>query len=550
MYRHRKQIVIILAGIILLQLVYPGSIVRPLKWSDGSYIGFLSKARLEKQYASFGDQHLAVYFDDQKTETTYDEAGIAVDQAAIARRLTHYPLWQRLLPFSLLIPSSSQATEKRVDQAKLNIFAQTSQDAHFRAAKNATAARGEDGRYKLISAEDGSAYGKQVITEAITRIPLLQYNEVHIRKRVLQPDISSESMQQLIDRTHPENIMALKVTLENKAFEVSAELASSWMAITVDDEAKKAELKYDDGSIGLWIDETLAGFGNQGSPTVVTLRDGVEVSRREGVAGRVVARDELITAIHSALDNKTQDVQARLVTQAVATQYERTYSRTNAGLVMMISDWQKEYPGMQASVYLRELGGGVFIEKDSGNQVFGASMYKLYVASYLLSRISSGQIDPNEQVLPGRTYNSCIDDMIRVSDNACPEAIVRKIGAGTFNSYVASLGFTKTNLANNTTSAVDVGSFLQRLQGGNLLNAADTARLLDLMRRQIYRGAIPAGSPGASVANKVGFYGGSWHDGAIVNGPRASYILVVMTKDGGSAAIKTLATRIHQTLNQ
>lgn len=531
--------------------MYPRQLTRPLIWADGAYVGFRSKHSLQNKYNAHAGRELQLFFDDHQVTVAQADVGIAVDANAAAGRLSNYPLWARFIPLSFAVLQRTSITEKQIDEPKLEQFAQAAQDTNYRPARSASAAHEGQGRYTLVSASTGVSYDKQVIAGGLRDMPILRYDQLHIRGKKLDPAVDDEAVQRLIDKANPDNLQPITVVLEGKDFIVTPDIISSWMVIVINESEKKAEIQYDDGLLGLWINETLSGLGNQGSPAVVTLRDGVEIARREGVAGRVVAKDELTTHLHEAIDSNISRVEARLVTQAIATQYERTYSPTNAGLVLMISDWQKEYPGMQSSVFLRELGGhGLFVEKESTSQLFGASLYKLYMASYLLSKISDGQINPNEEVLPGKSYNQCIDDMIRVSDNACPEAILDKVGRSTLNAYTASLGLNKTNFADISTSAGDLGSFLQRLQTGNIIGAADTARLLDLMRRQIYRGGIPAGSPGASVADKVGFYGGSWHDAAIVNGPSANYVLVIMTKDASSLAVKTLAQRVAQTLNQ
>jgi hypothetical protein len=93
-------------------------------------------------------------------------------------------------------------------------------------------------------------------------------------------------------------------------------------------------------------------------------------------------------------------------------------------------------------------------------------------------------------------------------------------------------------------------SYLSKLNAGSLMNATDTASLLDKMQRQVYRSAIPAGSVGSTVQDKVGFYGAYWHDAAIVHTAKATYILVVFTNGPGAGAIKDLAAQIQQTINQ
>jgi beta-lactamase class A len=170
----------------------------------------------------------------------------------------------------------------------------------------------------------------------------------------------------------------------------------------------------------------------------------------------------------------------------------------------------------------------------------------MFVAQYVFDNIP----DLNQIVYNDRSYNACIDLMIRNSDNTCVEKIGEKHGYNTLTQYAMNKGFAQTNLNANTTSARNAGQFIERLYAGNLFDAEKTSRMLSLMYSQVYRSGIPAGSTGSSVADKPGFYGDSWHDAALVRSPGSTYVLVIMTKGPGPTAVKTLAQRINQTLNQ
>jgi hypothetical protein len=68
------------------------------------------------------------------------------------------------------------------------------------------------------------------------------------------------------------------------------------------------------------------------------------------------------------------------------------------------------------------------------------------------------------------------------------------------------------------------------------------------MSRQIYRKAFPADVSGATVYDKVGFYGSAWHDAAIVDNGTTKYVLVVLTENASPSTIAELAKQINQTL--
>jgi beta-lactamase class A len=98
-----------------------------------------------------------------------------------------------------------------------------------------------------------------------------------------------------------------------------------------------------------------------------------------------------------------------------------------------------------------------------------------------------------------------------------------------------ALGLKNTTLDKEAqkTSAGDLATFLGSVYSGTIdINAENRSRLIDAMKRNVYRKGIPAGSSG-TVADKVGFLDGLLHDASLVYSPKGDYVLVAMT-DGSS----------------
>ena len=92
---------------------------------------------------------------------------------------------------------------------------------------------------------------------------------------------------------------------------------------------------------------------------------------------------------------------------------------------------------------------------------------------------------------------------------------------------------------NNTTTARGLLVLLERLAGGTAVDAKADAEMIAILKRQTFRGAIPAGlPPGTPVAHKTGNITRIHHDAAIVYGPRP-YVLVLLVR--GIADQKTSA---------
>ncbi len=117
--------------------------------------------------------------------------------------------------------------------------------------------------------------------------------------------------------------------------------------------------------------------------------------------------------------------------------------------------------------------------------------------------------------------------------------MIHAAGLSNATSLNTSQGFVAT--------ADDEALFLTKLQTGQLLNPDSTARLLNVMGRQVYRSGIPAGTS-VAVADKVGFLNGLLHDAAIVYAPSGTYVLVIMSNGSSWGQIADAARQINALL--
>lgn len=145
--------------------------------------------------------------------------------------------------------------------------------------------------------------------------------------------------------------------------------------------------------------------------------------------------------------------------------------------------------------------------------------------------------------------------MIKISDNTCAQAILDLVGWAETDKVIQAAGFTSTSLNNSaggymSTTANDVAALFRALYNQTLINSTHTDYLFSLMKQQIYRSGIPAGSPDSTVVDKVGFLEGWNHDAAIVYAPNTTYVLVIMTTNSSFSQIKELANQIYNLYNQ
>jgi beta-lactamase class A len=139
-----------------------------------------------------------------------------------------------------------------------------------------------------------------------------------------------------------------------------------------------------------------------------------------------------------------------------------------------------------------------------------------------------------------------VERMIIRSSNLATNAVIELVGAKNADSTAHALGARNIRVLrgvedgkafqrglNNTTTARDLGVLLEAIEKRAAGSSRSCAAMLDILSRQEFNTAIPAGlPPGTRVAHKTGQITGVLHDAAIVYLPNTSpYVLVVLTRN-------------------
>ncbi len=196
------------------------------------------------------------------------------------------------------------------------------------------------------------------------------------------------------------------------------------------------------------------------------------------------------------------------------------------------------------SVYVQDIetDRSVAIDADSGYEP--ASFYKLFLLAPLESKFPTEKWSTRIQ---GRTLKSCIDLMLRLSDNACGQAIGTLVNWSYADTFNESIGISKTRLASGvggTTTAREVGELFVNLRKGEILTDKARRQVFDSLYGQKHTTGIPAGCTNCRVANKTGDINGFVHDGGVITHGKDSYVLVIMSKGGNFDQIADLTRTI------
>ena len=228
-------------------------------------------------------------------------------------------------------------------------------------------------------------------------------------------------------------------------------------------------------------------------------------------------------------------------------------SASNAALTKLIDNFAHAHSGSFKVAAIDTANPKHSVSYGGDDAMITASTYKMFAAYAALSKVEQGSLSLSTPTANG-TLDHCIQRMILVSDNDCGQAVSDKVGWTEMTRVSNAAGFVNTSLdgtrgGNQYSTANDEAQFMYRLQSGRLLNAEHTQYLMDLMKRQILRGGIPAGTNGSVVANKVGNLGTVHADMAVVYSPNSTYVLVIMTDGSSVAAIKDLSQQIYKFYN-
>jgi beta-lactamase class A len=228
------------------------------------------------------------------------------------------------------------------------------------------------------------------------------------------------------------------------------------------------------------------------------------------------------------------------------------------------------------SVWLGDLEGRVYVERDADVPHYAASTMKLPLLVAALRRHESGELDLDQQVpvhnrfasaadgspfsldqaedqdddtwaaLGGqRSLRSLAEHMTVKSGNLATNLVLEHVGAGAVAEVLSHAGASTTTVLtrgiedavareaglDNLVTAADLGLVLRGVAARTLARPDTCAGIEAVLARQEHRSGVPAGLPaGTYVANKTGWVDGITHDVALVRpDDRPPYVLVVLT---------------------
>lgn len=531
----------LLAGlaIVVMQFLYPWDTTLPFAHVGQTGVGSSKFDEAgDRLSAAFGSWRQTVKTATHEYGVTNVDLGMSLDAQATAVR-AGYAWWQRLVPGSFLwrLVSSGVQPVVNVEDDKLAAFSDKLQQENYQAYKNASI-RVEDGQADIVPHEDGQDYPASDVANALKRDFFVASDTLKVQPKTLNSVITTNHVEQTLRDTQEILSAPPKYVINGRMSDVSKALLGQWLAFTENEHERRLEV-----SIGVAAVENYF-YGLY--PYVYKTQSG----NLAGDSDYAINIASAVEGLKEVLNQKGHQVTVEIASQAVTSELgaNREYSPSQLGLQTLLQDIVDEKGNYAIAVQQLDSPGWSAVV-NGGKKYTPASTYKLFVAYSVLKKIEAGEWTWNGR-MAGYNLEYCFDVMIINSDNTCAEAFGLTIGWKNIEQQMQDLGLKDTTLTPGyfISTANDLALFMAKLGRGEILAQTSRDKLIDVMKRQVYRDGIPAGT-NVPVADKVGFLFGLLHDAALVYSPNGAYVLVILTNNSTWGNIADAAAKIQQHLD-
>lgn len=439
----------------------------------------------------------------------------------------------------------------RLDEDKFNEFYETELEEYHSPPADAQLLI-ENAQARIRPGEVAWRIDKSALKDRILAVAATNNEEISASVSRETPEISAEQLRPKL--MEAKQLLRRQLTLKylGKTQKVPREKLQSW--VIVSQKEKLPEAVIDKKRVGEYIKKLAGKIDEDPVPIRRIINDGEVVSREEGEKGRKVKIKPSVKKVVRALEAGDRTAKFHLQTLQPGHEDSRNYSASSKGINVLLGDFASQY-GATYGLSVMTLDGKIRASHDSNRRFVAASTYKIYLSYAVYREIESGNLKMSDATDAG-SVSFCMKKMILYSTNTCALALGDKVGWGRIDKILANAGFSHTKLNNyggsrsdKYTTAADTTKFFQQLYQGKLVNNHHKQQLLGRLQRQIYRDGIPAGVPGKTVSNKIGFLSGYLHDSGIIYSDKGDYILTIYSYGGGWWQFTDLSRRLDNVLD-
>jgi beta-lactamase class A len=540
----------LLAGVMAVQLFYPYEIGLPLASIAGTSVRHKTSGEIAQVIAEkFDTTKVRLVLDGAiSQEIALKSAGAEPNTERMIERVSGYPLWLRFIPGSIFWPSALTEADVYFTSTPFEEFVGTkAKELSFQPSNAHLAIK--DG--ELVATE--AIKGSEVDPKELVRVLSTSHILLGATTDVVVPAKRTDATRSLTDlasvKSEAEAILAHTISIKagDKTFSPDKAQIASWIVLA-DDEKNDVTLAVDKEKVKTYLTDLNKMVGVPSGQTNITIVDGREVGRTTGASGRELAIDTLANQLVTALQasEKMAVLEASFKESSPSVIFNSRYTATQEGLQAYANDVART---KNVRIFIQQLTApGWQVGAREWESIPSGSTYKLFVALVLFDRIDKGEIRWTDPMLD-TTVAGCFERMTVASTNPCAESWIVQFGRQYINDFIHARGFSAgtsfTTGGANQTTAADLTKFMRGLNDGTLVGGANRDRLLDSLGRHPYGYGIPTGSKG-SVRDKVGFLWDYVHDTAIVNHPRGTYLMTIMTKGQSYAVIASITREVER----
>lgn len=540
--------------LLLVQILWPNDLTRPFSKIGNQDIGLKSKSELsESIQKEFSSAQIILNLDGEKKEFELASIGAGINTEFIDSNIFNYDFPEKLIPFSLFFGDSINYFELKFDDNVLNEFIKKYALGHKIEAKDSTIRLDELGRIEVINSVEGREIDTDNLNKKIknTVLVLGEKSEIKVYYNVVNPKVPTEKLE--ISKHKAENILASKFVFrlekEDGDFHVVQKIYSpnrvqvaSWLSFD-----ENGDLKINDENFKTYIVDLNKELEIPSTPTIINVVDGRENDRQEGSKGQRVSFEKMKQDVSDFLKGERKESIFKLHFEEVSSPEQKKYSYTNsqAGLQAKVNEIGRRY---NVRISLKQLNGAGWEANYRENESTpSASTYKLFVAIKLFDEMKKGNRNWDSEIL-GLSTRECFHQMIIISVNACAEEWIKQFGRTNINNFAYGFGISSNTNFNSydaiRTSALDLRKTVEKIYSGEMVQGENRRIFLEHLNRQKWRSGIPTGSQG-KVYDKVGFLWDYVHDVAIVEHPRGTYALSLMTKGANYSIIAQITRELE-----
>ncbi len=540
-----------LLAVVIVQLLYPSGRTTPFAGLQSyGQLGFSDYDKVLSKLSDFDQRIVTVHTHTKNITTSYKDLGVTIDADLTAKQMTDYPLSKRLVPFTIFFHSNNHKIVRNIDDSQLQLFVK---DVVALASKKPIDALVSITGTKLSfsASEEGHEYQNQSLKSVVLKSDLGNNAQIVFTPTILYPAISSSVAEANVKRMQLRINNPITIKAEDKTRTIDSSTIASWVDIVHKPDKNTVEIMFSQDRISTTIVDLPAEVDYSAIPNITTMLNGSKVGYTQGQSGRSLQFNELVKQIADTTNPSGSNIVASVITLVPADVIDRKYTKDSTGMQSLLEYWITTNSG-QYGIDFRTVNSRISANINPNRLFPSVGIYRIYIASMIYGRLSSGSTKLGDVTQNGQTVDACLSKMVIESDESCTNALGSIIEWSVADQMLMNQGFESTTLVQGAslTTANDASDWLLKLISGNITQFSQANSMTNLMSQQIFRQGIPAGSSGVRVADKAGSFGRNTNDVGIVYHPGGTYILSVMSEGSSFGKIADLTREINKVMGQ